>query len=714
MAAAAAAAGSNGKAPAASAVKKPAYMRGFLYYATTASNSAVAVAVMAALYRVRAGWLPWTVCACVPHAIYSCILSPRSRSLAVTMVPRFNRFSYHVMRWPLLALVYSIVGLELVLYVALRVVVRAMEMAIATPAHRELRRALAYAPDYASWLDCARALDASKGVALWQADLRSTRYNWPFVKGTIARLREGRANRDWRAVVIALRLCSRPNVAGIMAPQLFSATHTGEPKTVVTDFVEEIAASIQWLTKFALDEQVVRRESDENGGDAAGVVGGFLDPSSSSSTSSSSSSPLSTEVIIEDRFSCFQTSRELFAAARESYGRTVLSLSGGGALGTYHFGVVRALWSEDLLPDTVCGTSAGAIVAAFICTRNDVEIERDLMDDDALRTHLVCFDQSPLECVVHLFRNGVLYDKDRWLETSRWFANDSDASIRNITFLEAFQRSGRRLAITVCAKGKRAPPVLLTHLTSPHVVIASALVATAGVPGLIKPSVLLEKDPETGEVSPQAGGEIYIDGSIVHDIPTVGLKEAFNARFVVASQVNPHIVPMLYHTHGSAGDPSRWSSPRRSEDAWRGGFVVAAAELFLRNDMRAKLEFLREVDATPGWTGRLLTQNFEGSVTITPALRVRDYFELFKNPDVQSMPRFLREGYVRASPPIKKLQRAARRSRRRSMRHNELRTREEAAVATPRECFATSSIKHAYKRRVRWFSGDDYASRASL
>lgn len=73
---------------------------------------------------------------------------------------------------------------------------------------------------------------------------------------------------------------------------------------------------------------------------------------------------------------------------------------------------------------------------------------------------------------------------------------------------------------------------------------------------------------------------------------------------------------------------------------------MAAAELFLRYDMLAKLQFLRDVDATPGWTGRLLTQNFEGTVTITPALQFRDYFEILKNPDEKSLPRFLRGGCV--------------------------------------------------------------------
>ena len=99
------------------------------------------------------------------------------------------------------------------------------------------------------------------------------------------------------------------------------------------------------------------------------------------------------------------------------------------------------------------------------------------------------------------------------MDIARWFAND--AAIQNMTFLEAFERSGRALAITVCATGKKAPPVLLTHKTSPHVVIISAIVATSAVPRLLPPQILLEKDP-AGELRPQAGSELYIDGSIAH------------------------------------------------------------------------------------------------------------------------------------------------------------------------------------------------------
>jgi len=324
----------------------------------------------------------------------------------------------------------------------------------------------------------------------------------------------------------------------------------------------------------------------------------------------------------------------------------VLSLSGGGALGTYHFGVLRALVETNLLPNAVCGTSAGAIVAAFACCRSDAELGAALFDDDELVARLQCFEKRPWEMVAAWWRTGQCYSNTRWMEIARWFANDRAlGGVRDMTFLEAFERSNRRLAVTVCARGKRAPPVLLTHATSPHVTIVSALVATAGVPGLVSAQVLLEKDPETGVVQPQPGGEAYRDGSIVHDVPVAALRDALDARFVVASQVNPHFQPLLYATHGAAGSPCRWA-PDGGEEAWRGGFVLAALELFLRSDMRAKLAFLADVDAAPGWSGKVFRQSGEGTVTITPALHVRDYALLFSNPTTGNIGRYTREGRI--------------------------------------------------------------------
>jgi len=63
------------------------------------------------------------------------------------------------------------------------------------------------------------------------------------------------------------------------------------------------------------------------------------------------------------------TLHEFFRKARRAFGNTALCLSGGAGMGHYHWGVVQALLHEDLLPNIISGTSAGAVVASFICTR---------------------------------------------------------------------------------------------------------------------------------------------------------------------------------------------------------------------------------------------------------------------------------------------------------------------------------------------------------
>lgn len=43
-----------------------------------------------------------------------------------------------------------------------------------------------------------------------------------------------------------------------------------------------------------------------------------------------------------------------------------LALSGGGAKGAAHVGVLMALYEQGIVPDVVAGTSAGSIVAGCL------------------------------------------------------------------------------------------------------------------------------------------------------------------------------------------------------------------------------------------------------------------------------------------------------------------------------------------------------------
>jgi predicted acylesterase/phospholipase RssA len=56
-----------------------------------------------------------------------------------------------------------------------------------------------------------------------------------------------------------------------------------------------------------------------------------------------------------------------------------------------------------------------------------------------------------------------------------------------MTFAEAYQKTGRAFCVTLSSTTKKAPPVLLNYLTTPHVTVASAVIASAAVPGFIPP-----------------------------------------------------------------------------------------------------------------------------------------------------------------------------------------------------------------------------------
>lgn len=66
---------------------------------------------------------------------------------------------------------------------------------------------------------------------------------------------------------------------------------------------------------------------------------------------------------------------DMFVHIRQGYGRSALLLSGGAGLGVHHFGVIKVLWEQGLLPRVVSGSSAGSLVGSIICTASDAELE---------------------------------------------------------------------------------------------------------------------------------------------------------------------------------------------------------------------------------------------------------------------------------------------------------------------------------------------------
>jgi predicted acylesterase/phospholipase RssA len=618
----------------------------------------------------------------------------------LSVVPgRMHSISARILRWPVLGLTYFLVTVELGVYVIIRLFIRLTEHVVARPKHRALRRLMARATSYQEWYRHASDLDASQKRDVWLRQVNDSTgysYNWGFILELMKDLRNARHAGDSLLALAVIQQCTRKNVGGVMNEDLFSYTNTGEPKLIVRNFIDETVTTLQWITDEAVrsvnsdqdagdngddrrtyDErfqQNVRGEKDKlwkllvdlvansavtNGGGGASLTSGSSRSSrrrhhrtgsngslASDGSSVSSHSERPAVAIPSKALPSFHREQVLtfLKRARAAYGRTALCLSGGAMLGLYHFGVVTALHAEGLLPHIISGTSAGSVVGAILCTRTDDELKSDLRPE-VLVEKLTCFSRPWKDRIFKgILKNGNMFLEEDWIQLIQWFTKG------DTTFLEAYRRTGRVFCITLSSTSKKSPPVLLNYLSAPNVVIASAVIASAAVPGFISPVRLRVKD-DTGVVRFQGGGkdETFWDGSIQADLPTKGLSDMLNCQFFIASQCNPHIAPFFFNPKGGVGMPSRWTTVTKDGDvAWRGGFLLAALEMYLKTDMKAKMCFLNDVEAAVGFTSTMMTQDFVGSTTIVPRMSFVDFFKLFKNPSLDDLYRYFQEGAVAA------------------------------------------------------------------
>jgi len=207
------------------------------------------------------------------------------------------------------------------------------------------------------------------------------------------------------------------------------------------------------------------------------------------------------EVTTQLRMVCDSDSEELsleeklafMHETRHAFGRTALLLSGGASLGASHVGVVKTLVEHKLLPRIIAGSSVGSIMCAVVATRTWPELQSFFEDS---WHSLQFFDQMGgiFTVVKRVTTFGAVHEIRQLQMMLRHLTS-------NLTFQEAYDMTGRILGITVCSPRKHEPPRCLNYLTSPHVVIWSAVTASCAFPGLFEAQELMAKD-RSGEIIP--------------------------------------------------------------------------------------------------------------------------------------------------------------------------------------------------------------------
>ncbi|KAH7631744.1 acyl transferase/acyl hydrolase/lysophospholipase [Sordaria sp. MPI-SDFR-AT-0083] len=395
---------------------------------------------------------------------------------------------------------------------------------------------------------------------------------------------------DLKALIEA---CVKNNFVGIENPRLYSQTYYGT-KNLVQNYIDEVERSIKFLigTKQLTKEQ----------------------------------------------------KRVMFKGICANYGRTALCLSGGATFAYYHFGVVKALLEVDYLPDIITGTSGGALVAALVATRTNDELKELL--NPALACKITACREPFTVWFWRWYKTGARFDSVDWAKQCAWWCHGS------LTFREAYERTGRILNVSCVPSDPHSPTILCNYLTSPDCVVWSAVLASAAVPGILNPVVLMMKNRD-GTLEPYSFGHKWKDGSLRTDIPIKALNLHFNVNFSIVSQVNPHINLFFFSSRGSVGEPVT----HRKGRGWRGGYLGSATEQYIKLDLTKWLRVLRQLELLPRPLGQdwsqLWLQTFGGTVTIWPKSIPSDFLRILSDPDPPRLARMIHEGQQSAFPKVK-------------------------------------------------------------
>ncbi|KAF9103584.1 hypothetical protein BGX27_010504 [Mortierella sp. AM989] len=436
-----------------------------------------------------------------------------------------------------------------------------------------LRKDLRNASNYGDWKDAAQKLDTYMKKDEWKNDPDYGYYDYHLLSRVNRNLRLAREADRIDELKDHLQGVVKSNFGGVENARLYSHTYHGTKKPV-ENYVQEVTESLEAVAKSG------QLSDDEK--------------------------------------------RIFFKSIYKNYGRTALCLSGGAGFGYYHLGVVRALLDAGVLPTVITGTSAGALIAALVGCRTDDELSEVLVPE--LSKKFTACNENIFTWLPRVLRKGARFDAEDWARKTQWITKGS------LTFLEAYERTGRILNISVIPYDPHSPPKLLNYLTTPDCVVWSAVIASAAIPGILNPVVLMRKRFDGTLVPFSYGGRGFKDGSLRADIPLQALHTHFNVNYTIVSQVNPHVHLFFYAARGSVGRPVS----HLYGEGWRGGFLAASIEQFLKLDLSKWLKVLRDLELLPkimnqDWSWVWL-QKFDGHVTILPKSGLSDWFQLLNDP----------------------------------------------------------------------------------
>lgn len=437
---------------------------------------------------------------------------------------------------------------------------------------RQLAQALKNAATYTEWRTAALELDVLQGNDRWRAEDASPFYPYELLREQIQQMENLRSQDDSKALVSYMQESLHRTLGELVDPNLYNRALAGS-KFLIRDYLDQIEITLNYL-----------------------CCRDFPDLP-------------------------FGQKRQLFKNAAKNFGCSALMLSGGGAFGIYHFGIIKTLLQHRALPRIISGTSMGAIVAGVVGTHTDEELIELFKAPEQRR-----FDPIRLCAPGAMLKQGHVLNPEQLLETI-------SANIPALTFLEAYRRTGRIINITVSPTRSGQKPRILNYKTAPDVLIPHSCCASSSIPGLY-PALKLKAKNAHNEWVDYMQTERWADGGVHTDIPMGRIGRMHNVNHFIVSQTNPHVLPFIKNGERQGVMPYLLELTTASIHAqWHQAIGVTKK----RTGNRTLRFWLDRADT-------LLGQDYLGDINIHPDFPFSRYLKVMANPSEQEIKSFILAG----------------------------------------------------------------------
>lgn len=440
------------------------------------------------------------------------------------------------------------------------------------------------AESFAEWKELALEHDARSGLEKWKSKEVSRSYDYANIRHRLDLLRGFRQSKDDTGLLFALNEGIHGNQGGMGKTSLYENAKFGT-KQLIEEYVDEIVD--------ALDHIFNLPESDE--------------------------------ITHEDKM-------DFFERASLCFGRSALMLSGAGSLGHFHRGVVKTLFEHDLLPRVISGSSAGAIYAAVLGTHTDEELAPIIQGQKIL---------DPLQPEIDNRPKALL----RQQVDSASLKLALENNIPDLTFQEAYEKTGRMISITIAPREEHQTSRLMNAVTSPNVFIRSAVTASCAVPGVFPPVMLMAKNVY-GETQPYLPNRRWVDGAVTDDLPAKRLSRIYGVNHYIVSQANPLALAL--------GSTEKYIPiPKGARKVMRVSSheVLKGWEKFTRRYFRQ----IPEVGRTISMFNSVVAQDYKGDVNIVPNFSFVDPQKLLGQLNTEEIDSLVLEGERSTWPRIEQI-----------------------------------------------------------